>query len=198
VKEYTDSEILQCLKKRQSGVVRYLFNRYMPMIRLMVTQMGGTVEDAKDVFQDGLIIMLEKIDNSELVLRCKFKTFLYSICENLWKAVLAKRKAADNYMHRRIDTDSIKDFTEVYDNELYQNIFEDVYETLDPVSQQILKLYWQDYSPKEIAVKLGYTYGYVRKKKCESQGELIEKLLKHPQYKLIRKTEEAIKNVVYD
>lgn len=195
--EYTDSEILQRLKKRQSSVVRYLFNRYMPMIRLMVTQMGGTAEDAKDVFQDGLIIMLEKIDNNELVLRCKFKTFLYSICENLWKAVLAKRKAADNYMHRRIDTDTIKDFTEVYDNELYQNIFEDVYETLDTISKQILKLYWQDYSPKEIAVKLGYTYGYVRKKKCESQGELIKKLLKHPQYKLIRKTEEAIKNVVY-
>ena len=196
MKEYTDSEILQCLKKRQSHVVRYLFNRYMPMIRLMVTQMGGTVEDAKDVFQDGLIIMLEKIDNNELVLRCKFKTFLYSICENLWKAVLAKRKAVENYKHRRIETDSIKDFTEVYDNELYQNIFEDVYETLDPVSRKILKLYWQDYSPKEIAVKLGYTYGYVRKKKCESQGELIKKLLDHPQYKLIRKTEEAIKNVV--
>lgn len=169
----------------------------MPMIRLMITQMGGTVEDAKDVFQDGLIIMLEKIDNNELVLRCKFKTFLYSICENLWKAVLMKRKASENYIHRRIDTDSEKDFTEVYDNELYQNIFEDVYETLDPVSRQILKLYWQDYSPKEIAVKLGYTYGYVRKKKCESQGELIKKLLKHPQYKLIRKTEEAIKHVVY-
>jgi len=169
----------------------------MPMIRLMVTQKGGTAEDAKDVFQDGLIIMLEKIDNYELVLRCKFKTFLYSICENLWKAVLAKRKAADNYKYQRTDADSIKDFTEVYDNELYQNIFEDVYETLDPVSRKILKLYWQDYSPKEIAVKLGYTYGYVRKKKCESQGELIKKLLEHPQYKLIRKTEEAIKNVVY-
>ena len=197
MKEYTDSEIVQCLRKRQSHAVRYLFNRYMPMIRLMITQMGGTVEDAKDVFQDGLIIMLEKIDNNELVLRCKFKTFLYSICENLWKAVLMKRKASENYIHRRIDTDSEKDFTEVYDNELYQNIFEDVYETLDPVSRQILKLYWQDYSPKEIAVKLGYTYGYVRKKKCESQGELIKKLLKHPQYKLIRKTEEAIKQGVY-
>ena len=167
------------------------------MIRLMVTQMGGTAEDAKDVFQDGLIIMLEKIDNNELVLRCKFKTFLYSICENLWKAALVKRTLAENYKHRRTDTDTTKDFTEVYDNELYQNIFEDVYETLDPVGRKILKLYWQDYSPKEIAVKLGYAYGYVRKKKSESQGELIRKLLEHPQYKLIRKTEEAIKNVVY-
>jgi DNA-directed RNA polymerase specialized sigma subunit len=78
VKEYTDAEIIRCLKERQSDVVRYLFKRYMPMIRLMVTQMGGSVEDAKDLFQDGLIIMLEKMDKDELVLRCKFKTFFYS------------------------------------------------------------------------------------------------------------------------
>ncbi len=197
MKEYTDSEIIQCLRERQSYVVRYLFNRYMPMIRLMVTQMGGSAEDAKDLFQDGLLIMLAKIDNDELVLRCKFKTFLFSVCKNLWKAVLAKRKAAENYLNKRVDIDSEKDFTEVYDNNLYQNIFEDVYETLDPVGKQILKLYWQDYSPKEIAEKLGYTYGYVRKKKCESQGNLLKKLLVHPQYKIIRKTEKAIKNVVY-
>lgn len=197
MKEYTDSEIIRCLRERQSYVVRYLFNRYMPMIRLMVTQMGGSAEDAKDLLQDGLIIMLTKIDNDELVLRCKFKTFLFSVCKNLWKAVLAKRKAAENYLNKRVDIDSEKDFTEVYDNNLYQNIFEDVYESLDPVGKQILKLYWQDYSPKEIAEKLGYTYGYVRKKKCESQGDLLKKLLDHPQYKLIRKTEKAIKNVVY-
>lgn len=61
MKEYTDSEILQSLKKRQSSVVRYLFNRYMPMIRLMVTQKGGTTEDARNVFQGGLIVMQSTI-----------------------------------------------------------------------------------------------------------------------------------------
>jgi hypothetical protein len=82
VKEYTDNEIIECLKNRQSYVVRYLSDRYMPMIRLMVFRMGGTLEDAKDIFQDGLIIMLEKIDNGDFVLTCKFRTFLYVVCEN--------------------------------------------------------------------------------------------------------------------
>jgi hypothetical protein len=48
----------------------------------------------------------------------------------------------------------------------------------------------EEYSPKEIAEKLGYTYGYVRKKKCECQTELISKIQNHPDYKLIRRTEE--------
>ncbi|MGM0529084.1 MAG: hypothetical protein ACQERS_11805 [Bacteroidota bacterium] len=61
MKEYTDSEILHSLKKRQSSVVRYLFNRYMPMIHRIVTKMGGTVENAKDVFLNELIVMQSAI-----------------------------------------------------------------------------------------------------------------------------------------
>jgi RNA polymerase sigma factor (sigma-70 family) len=192
MKEFSDSEIIECLRNRQSYVVHYLSDRYLPMIRLLVTQMGGTSEDAKDIFQDGLIIMLEKIDKNEFVLTCKFKTFLYSVCENLWKGVLEKRKAAANYFQRRIDPSSDQDFTEIYDNQLYESMFYDVFETLDPVCKEILKLYWQEYSPMEIADKLGYTYGYVRKKKCECQAELLKRINNHPNYKQIKKSEEAI------
>jgi RNA polymerase sigma factor (sigma-70 family) len=169
----------------------------MPMIRLMVYQMGGTLEDAKDIFQDGLIIMLEKIDNKDFVLTCKFKTFLYCVCENLWKSVLVKRQAATNYFSRKVEDDNDKDFTEFQDNKLYENIFYDVFDTLDPVCQKILKLYWQELSPKEIADSLGYTYGYVRKKKCEGQAELILRVKNHPDYKRIMNSESVIKDVVY-
>jgi RNA polymerase sigma factor (sigma-70 family) len=169
----------------------------MPMIRLMVCQMGGTSEDARDIFQDGLIIMLEKIDNKNFVLTCKFKTYLYCVCENLWKSVLEKRRAATNYFTRRVEPDGDKDFTELIDHKMYEEIFRDVFETLGPVSKTILKLYWQEMSPHEIADKLGYTYGYVRKKKCEGQAELILRVKKHPDYKRIMSKESAARDVVY-
>jgi len=162
----------------------------------MVTQMGGSSEDAKDIFQDGLVIMLEKIDNDQFVLTCKFKTFLYSVCENLWKSILEKRKAATNYFNRRIEVSSDHDFTEIYDNQLYEKMFYEVFETLDPVCKEILNLYWQELSPMEIADKLGYTYGYVRKKKCECQGELMRRISNHPDYKQIKKTEMAAMQVI--
>ena len=197
MKEYTDNEIIECLRNRQSYVVRYLSDRYMPMIRLMVYHMGGTVEDAKDIFQDGLMIMLEKIDNKDFVFTCKFKTFLYCVCENLWKAVLVKRQSATNYLTRRVESDSNNDFTELLDNKLYETIFWDVFESLDKVSKKILKLYWQEISPQEIADTLGYTYGYVRKKKCEAQGDLTEKVKKHPDYQRIMNSEKVVKDIVY-
>jgi len=166
------------------------------MIRLMVYQLGGSLEDAKDIFQDGLIIMLEKIDNEDFVLTCKFKTFLYCVCENLWKAVLEKRKAAANYFSRREIDNNEKDFTEIQDNALYENIFYEVFETLDPASQKLLKLYWDEMSAKEIADTLGLTYGYVRKKKCEVQAELVNKVKNHPDYKQIIISNEVIRDVV--
>jgi RNA polymerase sigma factor (sigma-70 family) len=197
VKEYTDIEIVECLRNRQSYVVHYLSDRYLPMIRLMVTQLGGDQEDAKDIFQEGLMIMLEKIDNREFALTCKFKTFLYSVCENLWKSIIAKRQAAVNYFARRTEPEDEKDFTEAMDNNLFKEIFFNVFETLDPVSKNILKLYWEEVSPQEIADRLGYSYGYVRKKKCEAQADLTEKVKKHPDYQKIVNSGIVARKVVY-
>lgn len=163
----------------------------------MVYQKGGSLEDARDIFQDGLIIMLEKIDNNDFELTCKFKTYLYCVCENLWKSVLVKRQAATNYLSRRLEDDSDNDFTELQDNKLYENIFYDVFETLEPTFQKILKLHWQEKSHKEIAETLGYTDGYVRKKKCEGQADLIQKVKNHPEYKRLMNSELAIKDVIY-
>jgi RNA polymerase sigma factor (sigma-70 family) len=160
------------------------------MVRLLVTQMGGTSEDARDIFQEGLMIMLEKIDNKEFALTCKFKTYLYCVCENIWKSVLVKRQAATKYLVRRVDSDDQKDIIELMDSKLCREIFISVFDTLNPVSKKILKLYWEEMSPQEIADKLGYTYGYVRKKKCEAQAELTKKVKKHPDYKRIIDSEK--------
>ena len=189
MKEYTDTEIIECLRSRQSYVVHYLLHRYMPMIRLMVTQLGGTLEDAKDIFQEGLMIMLEKLDDNKFALTCKFKTFLYCVCENLWKETLVKRRTAARYFTRRIEETEESDFTETIDNKLREDIFRNAYDSIDPVGKTILRLYWDDLSPQEIANQLGYTNGYVRKKKCEVQAELTEKVRQHPDYDMVRGTE---------
>lgn len=196
MKEFTDSEIIDCLKNRESYVVQYLSDRYLPLIRFMVHQTGGTTEDAFDVFQDALIILLEKIDEDNLVLQCKFKTYLYSVCEYVWNGVLDKRKAASNYALRRQEEDEATDFSEDIDDNLYENILKKAFDTLDEGSREILNLYWMDLSNQDIANRLGYTYGYVRKKKCEAQNELIRKVKAHPEYKQLKSKEESVRKTI--
>jgi RNA polymerase sigma factor (sigma-70 family) len=196
VKEFNDSEIIDCLRKRESYVVRYLSEKYLPVIRLMVFQTGGSSDDAADIFQDGLIIILEKIDEGGFVLMCKFKTYLYSVCENLWKTVLDKRRAAANYASTSIESEFEKDIYDTLDRELHETIFRDVLEKMDKSSRDILNLYWQDVPAQEIADRLGFTYGYVRKRKCEAQNELIMKIKQHPQYIRIMNSEKVAREIV--
>lgn len=162
----------------------------------MVFQNGGSADDANDIFQDALIILLEKIDSNDLALTCKFKTYLYCICENLWKRVIVKKQVAANYLSSRNDDEAENDISEVMDHQIYQNIFKEALESMDVTSRSILNYYWQDMPPQEIADKLGLTYGYVRKRKCEAQSELTEKVKKHPAYRKIIETEKAIKDIV--
>lgn len=197
VKEYSDIEIIECLRDRKSFVVHYLSYRYLPMIRYMIAKMGGTSEDARDIFQEGLMIIIEKLDDRNFSLTCKFKTLLYSICENLWKMILKKRQAAANYFIRNNETTEDEDISDNIDKSLFREIIQKVFDTLDPVGKKILMLYWKDFSPQEIAEKLGYSYGYVRKKKCEVQAELIEKIKKHPDYIKIIHSGLIAENVVY-
>ena len=143
------------------------------------------------------MIMLEKLDNKEFALTCKFKTFLYCVCENLWKSVLEKRKAAANYLVRKVNCEEEQDINDLIDSKLYQAILSDVFRSLDDVSQEILKLYWLEKSPGEISDMLGYSYGYVRKKKCQAQAELIEKVKNHPGYIRIMRSRNIIKDKVH-
>jgi RNA polymerase sigma factor (sigma-70 family) len=167
------------------------------MIRLIVLKTGGTAEDARDIFQDGLIIMLEKLDDKTFALTCKFKTFLYCVCENLWNMVLDKRQSATVYLSRKREPEDDKDFTEELDQRLFREILHEVFSTLDPVSKKILALFWKELSLQEIADKLGYSYGYVKKKKSEAQSEITEKVKRHPEYLRIKSTEMAAREVVH-
>ena len=60
--------------------------------------------------------------------------------------------------------------------------FRQCFDAMDEVSQKILKMYWMEISPAVIAEKLGYTYGYVRKKKSEGMKELKNRIIRHPDY----------------
>ena len=183
MKKYTDQEIIQGIKSGESFAVKFLVRDFLPVIRYFISKNNGNEEDAKDIFQDALYIIIEKIYNNDLVLQGTLSTYLFAICKNLWLMALDKQKAAKNYELRRSMGHSESDFTESVDSGFYENIFKQCFDSMDEVSQKILKMYWMEISPAEIARKLGYTYGYVRKKKSESMKELKNRIISHTDYK---------------
>ena len=167
----------------ESFAVLYLEKEYLPMIRYFISKNNGNDEDAKDIFQDTLFILITKIRGNDLNLQVALSTYLFAICKNLWLMVLDRQKAAKNYEFRKSSELIEKDFTELGDTVFYERIFRQCFDSMDEVSQKILKMYWMEISPSEIAEKLGYSYGYVRKKKSECMKELKNRIINHPDYR---------------
>jgi DNA-directed RNA polymerase specialized sigma subunit len=105
----------------------------------------------------------------------------------LWLIELDRQKAAKNYQLRHLIEAKEIDSSELVDSVFYENVFRQCFNAMDEISQKILKMYWMEISPTEIAEKLGYSYGYVRKRKSECMKELKTRIMEHPDYNELEK-----------
>ena len=65
--------------------LRKLYEAFLPRIGHFITTHGGTKEDARDIFQDALMIIYQKANEGKLELTSNFYTLLYGICRKLWR-----------------------------------------------------------------------------------------------------------------
>lgn len=177
--KYTDQEIVESLKNRKGDAVRFVSEEYLPMIVYMVEKMDGSYNDAEDIFQEALIIIIKKIDSGELKLTAKFSTYLYAVCKNLWLYQLNKNKVDDKLQLEDVEETYEPDYDEKYDKALQQKQFWHYYEQLSDVCRKILRLYWLDLPVKKIAEDMGNTEKYIRKRKYECKKKLVELILKN-------------------
>jgi RNA polymerase sigma factor (sigma-70 family) len=189
MEKYDDQHIVNSIRKRDDVAFKYLQVKFQDSIRLMVTEMGGSQEDAKDVFSEGLIALIRLVDREDFELNCKLGTLVYALCKKTWKQHLEKQVAVRNYHVRKLESSPEWDFTEEVDQKLYQEIFWESFRQLEKVCQEILEGYLKEISPKEIAEKLGYSYGYIRKRKSMCHGFLMKMIESHPTFIKIKQSE---------
>ncbi len=189
MEKFSDQYIIKSIRDRDDRAFKYLQVKFQDSIRLMVSEMGGSEEDAKDVFSEGLIALIHLVDREDFVLTCKLSTLVYALCKKTWKQHLEKQVAVNNYHERKLDNSPDWDFTEETDQKLYQEIFWESFTQLEKVCQEILEGYLKEISPKDIAEKLGYSYGYIRKRKSMCHGFLMKMIENHPTFIKIKQTE---------
>ena len=62
-----------------------LYLQAFPLTAAYVHKTGGTEEEAKDVFQDALVVYYEKVVCGQVALRYSEKSYLFGVVKNLWK-----------------------------------------------------------------------------------------------------------------
>lgn len=61
-----------------------LYQDAFPLVANHVKKMGGSFEEAKDIFQDALIIYYEKVQHARNTLQYTEKAYLFGIAKHLW------------------------------------------------------------------------------------------------------------------
>ena len=85
----TDEELLAGLAEGSDTALEQLYRHYFPMVLHFVTSNSGSEDDAKDIYQEALIVVYEKLRAGSLDLHCQLKTYLYSVGRRLWLKQLA-------------------------------------------------------------------------------------------------------------
>ena len=80
----TDSEIVLGILNNSEIVLKRLYTTYFPMILQLIINNNGNEDDAKDIYQEAIIVLYNKIKSGEFELSSKLKTYIYSVCRRLW------------------------------------------------------------------------------------------------------------------
>ncbi len=82
--EYNEQALLKGLANNDSKAVETLYKSHFGMIQHFVTNNNGSLDDARDIFQEAMITLYEKVQIDSFSLTCQIKTYLFSICKHLW------------------------------------------------------------------------------------------------------------------
>ncbi len=80
----TDSEVVLGILNNSDAALRRLYVAYFPMILQLIINNNGNEDDAKDIYQEAIIVLYNKVKAGNFEQSSKLKTYIYSICRRLW------------------------------------------------------------------------------------------------------------------
>ncbi len=79
-----EKEIFRSIGNNEKGAIEAVYKENYSLIQHFIISNNGTEDDARDVFQEAMMVLYEKSRSSEFELTCQIRTYLYSVCRRLW------------------------------------------------------------------------------------------------------------------
>lgn len=167
-----EKEIFDRICKGDEKALEFLYKKYYRMMTKMVISNSGTEEEARDVYQDALIVFWQKARSGNLVLTSKMSTFIYSICQNLWRKELDRKKRLSN---EEKDSPVMLDTETAEREKIIAKCIDQLGETCKKV---LMYYYFEEMSMQDIADKLGFANTDTAKTKKYKCKKKLDELVK--------------------
>jgi len=155
----SDDAIIEGIRMDDERALAYLYKLHYPMISHFILSNSGSDDEAKDVYQEGIIIFYEKIRDNSLVLTCQIKTYIYSVCRRLWLKRLAEKGRYTTSMDDADDYLTLEeDVPQQEENERQFGLMSDALDKIGEPCRSLLEDYYlRMQNMQEITDKFGYT-----------------------------------------
>lgn len=167
-----DQAIFEQICKGDEKALEYLYKKYYKMMTKIVLSNSGTEDEAKDIYQEALVVFWQKATSGKLVLTSKMSTYIYSVCLNLWRKELDRKSRLAN---------EEKDSAVYRDDDKVERarIINECIQQLGDTCRKVLTYYYFDgLSMQDIADKLGFANtntAKTKKYKCKMKlDELVK------------------------
>ena len=150
--------LLQGLARNDKRAIETIYKDNYNMIQALVINNNGSTEDAKDIFQEAMIVLYEKVQSGSFELNCQLKTFVYSVSRRIWlkRLMLQNRFSVSDGHEEMISVDD-----EVEEHEKRNTEFIMMEKAMnglgEPCKSLLEAFYMQKKSMQEIALNFGYT-----------------------------------------
>lgn len=158
--------------KSQGDAIKVLYKEF-PKIKALICGSGGTKQEVEEVFDDAIILLIEKVNDQEFVLTSKLTTFFYGINRFLWLNALKKknRNISLEWNDTIIVTANDIDYDEGKEEKITQ--IESALKLVTKKCQELFKrFYYKGEKLSQVADALGYSSvnsAKTQKYKCMEQ-----------------------------
>jgi RNA polymerase sigma factor (sigma-70 family) len=154
-----EKQLLEGLALNDRLVIEAIYRDNYPVIQAFILNNNGNSDEARDIFQEAMIVIYEKAVSGNFELNCLLKTYLYSVCRRLWLKRLQQLQRFNNLIEHVEESVSVEEDLELHEKHNADFI---LMETAmgkigEPCKSLLDAYYLQKKNMQEIAVNFGYT-----------------------------------------
>lgn len=154
-----EKEVLKGLANNDKKAVETIYQENFNTIQALIINNNGSSDDAKDIFQEAIIVLYEKVRSGAFELNCQIKTFLYSVSRRLWLKRLQQQNRYSSPGDSMEQVVPVEDDLEAHEqrNAEFEMMEKAINYLGEPCKSLLEAYYLQKQNMQVIAAKFGYT-----------------------------------------
>jgi RNA polymerase sigma factor (sigma-70 family) len=164
-----DNEIvlLKGLARNDRKCIEAIYRDNYNAVQSLIIKNNGSIDDAKDIFQEAILVLYERVQSNEFVLNCQIKTYIYSVSRRLWLKRLVQQNrflVMEEAEHEIVSVE-----VEIEEHEKQHTEFLMMEKAMGSLGEPCKSLLEAFYIQKRTMQEIASTFGYTNAENAKNQ-----------------------------